>query len=80
MGICTVSSYRGSELFEIIGLDEEVIMSAFKYSKSRTEGIGFKAIQENLKIYSDESSENLGGFYKYKKNADPHITSPATVL
>ena len=80
MGICTVSSYRGSELFEIIGLDEEVIMSAFKYSKSRTEGIGFKAIQENLKIYSDESSENLGGFYKYKKNAEPHITSPATVL
>ena len=80
MGICTVSSYRGSELFEIIGIDEEVIMSAFKYSKSRTEGIGFKAIQENLKIYSDESSENLGGFYKYKKNAEPHITSPATVL
>ena len=80
MGICTVSSYRGSELFEIIGLDEEVIKSAFKYSKSRTEGIGFKAIQENLKIYSDESSENLGGFYKYKKNAEPHITSPATVL
>ena len=80
MGICTVYSYRGSELFEIIGLDEEVIMSAFKYSKSRTEGIGFKAIQENLKIYSDESSENLGGFYKYKKNAEPHITSPATVL
>ena len=80
MGICTVSSYRGSELFEIIGLDKEVIMSAFKYSKSRTEGIGFKAIQENLKIYSDESSENLGGFYKYKKNAEPHITSPATVL
>ena len=80
MGICTVSSYRGSELFEIIGLDEEVIMSAFKYSKSRTEGIGFKAIQGNLKIYSDESSENLGGFYKYKKNAEPHITSPATVL
>ncbi len=80
MGICTVSSYRGSELFEIIGLDEEVIKSAFKYSKRRTEGIGFKAIQENLKIYSDESSENLGGFYKYKKNAEPHITSPATVL
>jgi glutamate synthase (NADPH/NADH) large chain len=80
MGICTVSSYRGSELFEIIGLDEEVIKSAFKYSKRRTEGIGFKAIQENLKIYSDDSSENLGGFYKYKKNAEPHITSPATVL
>ena len=80
MGICTVSSYRGSELFEIIGLDEEVIMSAFKYSKSRTEGNGFKAIQENLKISSDESSENLGGFYKYKKNAEHHITSPATVL
>ena len=80
MGICTVSSYRGSELFEIIGLDEDIIKHAFKYSKSRTEGISFSTIEKNLKVYSDESETNLGGFYKYKKNAEPHVTSPATVL
>jgi glutamate synthase domain-containing protein 2/glutamate synthase domain-containing protein 1/glutamate synthase domain-containing protein 3 len=80
MGICTVSSYRGSELFEIIGLDNGVISNAFKYSKSRTEGIGYEALGKQIKICSDEASVELGGFYKYKKNAEPHVTSPATVL
>ena len=80
MGICTVSSYRGSELFEIIGLDKSVITNAFKYSKSRTEGIGYEALGKQIKISSDEVSVELGGFYKYKKNAEPHVTSPATVL
>ena len=80
MGICTVSSYRGSELFEIIGLDKNVITNAFKYSKSRTEGIGYEALGKQIKICSDEVSVELGGFYKYKKNAEPHVTSPATVL
>ena len=79
-GICTVSSYRGSELFEIIGLDKSVITNAFKYSKSRTEGIGYEALGKQIKICSDEASVDLGGFYKYKKNAEPHVTSPATVL
>src|SRR6056300_1119511 len=80
MGICTVSSYRGSELYEIIGLNKEVNERAFKYSKGRTEGIGYAEIEKNLKIYSEESSVDIGGFYKYKKNAEPHITSPSTVL
>ena len=80
MGICTVSSYRGSELFEIIGLDKLIISDAFTYSKSRTEGIGYGELENQIKICSEEITQDLGGFYKYKKNAEPHITSPATVL
>ena len=80
MGICTVSSYRGSELFEIIGLDKSVISDAFTYSKSRTEGVGYEELENEIKICSEEVAQNLGGFYKYKKNAEPHVTSPATVL
>ena len=80
MGICTVSSYRGSELFEIIGLDKLIISEAFTYSKSRTEGIGYGELENQIKICSEEITQDLGGFYKYKKNAEPHITSPATVL
>ncbi len=80
MGICTVSSYRGSELFEIIGLDKALISDAFTYSKSRTEGIGYKELESQIKICSEEATQDLGGFYKYKKNAEPHVTSPATVL
>jgi glutamate synthase domain-containing protein 2/glutamate synthase domain-containing protein 1 len=80
MGICTVSSYRGSELFEIIGLDKSIISDAFTYSKSRTEGVGYEELENEIKICSEEVAQNLGGFYKYKKNAEPHVTSPATVL
>ena len=35
MGICTISSYRGSELFEIIGLNSEIINNVFKFSKTK---------------------------------------------
>ena len=80
MGICTVSSYRGSELFEIIGLNKSLISDAFTYSKSRTEGIGYEELESQIKICSEEATQDLGGFYKYKKNAEPHVTSPATVL
>ena len=39
MGICTVSSYRGSEIYEIIGLDKELTNNAFSNSYTRTEGL-----------------------------------------
>jgi glutamate synthase (NADPH/NADH) large chain len=84
MGICTISSYRGSELFEIIGLNHEIINSVFKFSKTRTEGYGFEYFDKNLKIYQQEESadifDGIGGFYKHKKNAETHVTSPKTVL
>ena len=84
MGICTISSYRGSELFEIIGLNDEIINSLFKFSKTRTEGYGFEHFNNNLKIYQQEDSadisDGIGGFYKHKKNAETHVTSPKTVL
>ena len=82
MGICTISSYRGSELFEIIGLDEELIDEYFKYSKTRTSGHGKKEIFENLGVFGEkeEIPNDIGGFYKHKKNAETHVTSPKTVL
>ena len=82
MGICTISSYRGSELFEIIGLDEELIDEYFKYSKTRTSGHGKKEIFENLGVFGEkeEIPNDIGGFYKHKKNAETHVTSPRTVL
>ena len=84
MGICTISSYRGSELFEIIGLNSEIINNVFKFSKTRTEGYGFEHFNKNLRIYQQEERaeilNGIGGFYKHKKNAETHVTSPKTVL
>mgnify|MGYP003341585516 FL=1 len=84
MGICTISSYRGSELFEIIGLNSEIINNVFKFSKTRTEGYGFEHFNQNLRIYQQEERteilNGIGGFYKHKKDAETHVTSPKTVL
>jgi len=84
MGICTISSYRGSELFEIIGLNNEIVNSMFKFSKTRTEGYGFEHFNKNLRIYQQEERadilKGIGGFYKHKKDAETHVTSPKTVL
>ena len=84
MGICTISSYRGSELFEIIGLNTEIINNVFKFSKTRTEGYGFEHFNKNLRIYQQEERaeilNGIGGFYKHKKDAETHVTSPKTVL
>jgi len=84
MGICTISSYRGSELFEIIGLNHELVNNVFKFSKTRTEGYGFDHFNDNLRIYKLEERTDImngiGGFYKHKKGAETHVTSPKTVL
>ena len=82
MGICTVSSYRGSEIYEIIGLDNEITHSAFSNSYTRTEGLGYKNIQDNLLVFGKDEPFDLeiGGFYKHKKGSEPHVTSPVTVL
>ena len=81
MGICTISSYRGSELYEVIGLNNEIVDNIFRFTKTRTEGLGFKFFDNELKIYGDETENlNIGGFYKHKKDAEIHVTSPKTVL
>jgi glutamate synthase (NADPH/NADH) large chain len=82
MGICTISSYRGSELFEVIGLNRDIVDNIFKFSKTRTEGVGFKFLNDKLKIYGDieDVESSVGGFYKHKKGAETHVTSPKTVL
>ena len=82
MGICTISSYRGSELFEVIGLNRDIVDNIFKFTKTRTEGVGFKFLNDKLKIYGDieDVESGVGGFYKHKKGAETHVTSPKTVL
>ena len=82
MGICTISSYRGSELFEVIGLNKDIVDNIFKFTKTRTEGVGFKFLNDKLKIYGDieDVESGVGGFYKHKKGAETHVTSPKTVL
>ncbi|MGQ0848612.1 MAG: glutamate synthase large subunit [Actinomycetota bacterium] len=83
MGICTISAYRGSELFEVIGLSEEVSDVAFRNAPRRFTGLSFAAIAsgvlERHARYLD-GVEAPGGFYKHRGGGAVHITSPGAVL
>ena len=83
MGICTLSAYRGSELFEAIGLNDDVRALAFRHTSSRMSGLGFTEIAERvLELHAGYAAgeEHVGGFYKQRRGGFHHVTSPAVVL
>ena len=82
MGICTVSAYRGSELFEVIGLDDEVAELAFRFAPGgcpgRVRPLGRHALEWHQRFA--EGEEEPGGFYKHRGGGVLHVTGPAVVL
>ena len=83
MGICMVSAYRGSELFEALGLNPEVLEYAFPNTPSRLSGRGFDHLAWNiLRLHALYGSgiEDPGGFYKQRGRGEFHVTSPRVVL
>ena len=84
MGICTLSAYRGSELFEVIGLSEDVCRRAFRMAPRRLRGVGLDqiardALQRHAAYHGTDDLES-GGFYKHRRDGEKHITSPLAVL
>jgi glutamate synthase domain-containing protein 2/glutamate synthase domain-containing protein 1/glutamate synthase domain-containing protein 3 len=83
MGICTLSAYRGSELFEVIGLSERICRRAFRNTPRRLRGVGMLELAtqtlERHSIY-DSGKAQAGGFYKHRRGEDVHVMGPKTVL
>ena len=83
MGICTVSAYRGSELFEAIGLDSDVLDLAFRSTPARLGGRSLEDLAAGVlarHALFDDGEESVGGFYKQRRGGTHHVTSPAVVL
>ncbi len=83
MGICTVSAYRGSELFEVIGLSESVCARAFRNAPRRLRGIGIVEIAAQALVRHSAfglGGIESGGFYKHRRGEEVHITGPKAVL
>jgi len=83
MGICTISAYRGSELFEAIGLDEEVCELAFRNVNRRLGGAGFERLARDVATRHaryEGGGEETPGFYKFRRGGVEHINAPAAVL
>lgn len=85
MGISCLSSYQGAQIFEIIGLAEEVVESAFKGSVSRVGGMNYKDLQkEVVTIHESGFNETLkrliaAGFLRQKKTGEYHFNSTEAV-
>jgi len=82
MGISTIVSYRNAALFDVIGLDEEIVSECFTGSKGLLGGLGYADIEARLKRYAHEAYHTIpsnkqfplakGGFYRFKKGAEYH--------
>lgn len=89
MGISTLQSYRGAQIFEALGLSQEVIERCFTGTVSRIGGIGFDVIaQETLlrhrQAYVDIEQANQvllepGGIYQWKKDGEYHLWNPESI-
>tara|TARA_B100001175_G_scaffold316391_1_gene330218 strand:- start:9147 stop:13577 length:4431 start_codon:yes stop_codon:yes gene_type:complete len=84
MGISTISSYRGSQLFEIIGLNDEIVDMCFTNTVSRIQGKNFEDLHnenEKLNEYarSNLSDMSIGGLLKYVHGGEYHTYNPEIV-
>ncbi len=88
MGISTIQSYRGAQIFEAIGLDEELIDNHFAGTPSRIRGIGLEDIAEESLMrhaeayqYSPDVENTLepGGQYFWRRRGEYHQINPITV-
>ncbi|MCD7929378.1 MAG: glutamate synthase subunit alpha, partial [Clostridiales bacterium] len=89
MGVSTIQSYAGSQLFEAVGINKEVIDQYFTNTVSRVGGIGLKEIEQDVEqlhseafdplgLYTDPTI-NSGGTHQYRSGKEEHLYSPMTI-
>ncbi|AEY00539.1 glutamate synthase subunit alpha [Oceanimonas sp. GK1] len=84
MGISTIASYRCSQLFEAIGLHDEVVELCFKGVSSRIQGAAFEDFQQDLfnlakLAWIARKPLNQGGLLKYVHGGEYHSYNPDVV-
>jgi glutamate synthase (ferredoxin) len=80
MGIATVASYHGAQIFEALGLGDEVIDRCFPGTTSRIGGIGLielaqDVLERHQRAFSDGDLQ-AGGWYKFRRGGDYHANEP----
>ncbi|WP_017942703.1 MULTISPECIES: glutamate synthase large subunit [unclassified Thioalkalivibrio] len=84
MGISTIASYRGAQLFEIVGLADEVVTTCFTGTTSRIKGTRFADIEADLETLSKRAwnprkSAGQGGLLKYVHGGEYHAYNPDVI-
>ncbi|HUJ20126.1 MAG TPA: glutamate synthase large subunit [Bryobacteraceae bacterium] len=88
MGISTLQSYRGAQVFEAIGLNKSLVDKYFTGTASRIEGIGLEVLaaearrkhEHAFRPVTDSDTElAVGGNYQYRVRGEYHLFNPLTV-
>lgn len=87
MGISTLQSYCGAQIFEAIGLDSEIVEKYFTGTPTRIEGLSLEMLEEEtirrhihaLDPQIDQSSLDVGGLYHYRRDGENHLWNPLTI-
>ena len=89
MGISTIRSYTGAQIFEAVGLGDELVEKYFKGTPSRLGGIDVETIEiETLLCHAvaypkqniEENDLGVGGQYAYRQRGENHLFSPETIF
>jgi glutamate synthase (NADPH/NADH) large chain len=88
MGISTLQSYQGAQIFEILGLNRDVVNKYFTGATSRIEGMGLDEISKETlaKHFFAFSKKDIpvdrlpvGGIYQWKRKGEFHLFNPQTI-
>ncbi len=85
MGISTLQSYRGAQIFEALGLSDEVVEKCFPGTVSRIGGITLDIIAKEVVLrhkqayFEGEDVLPAGGIYQWKKDGEAHLWNPESI-
>ncbi|UTF52108.1 glutamate synthase large subunit [Natronosalvus rutilus] len=84
MGISTVESYQGAQIFEAVGLDSSLVEEYFEGTENRTEGIGLAEIEADLlerhtTAFGDEATLDRQGEFEHRSGGIHHQWNPQSV-
>jgi glutamate synthase (ferredoxin) len=90
MGISTVQSYRGAQIFEAVGLNSDVVDKYFTWTPSRIQGVGMDVLAEEVLARHrhafpdrpgnpDSSGLDPGGQYQWRDGGEYHLFNPQTI-
>src|SRR6185312_10750147 len=88
MGISTLQSYRGAQVFEAIGLNRELVEQYFTGTPSRIEGVGLEVLAQEAAakhafafrpLSEAETELDPGGRYHFRVNSEYHLLNPLTI-
>ena len=89
IGISTLHSYRGAQIFEALGLSKKFIDTYFCNTATRIEGIGLKEVEQEIAKRHDHAfgekaagkgiDLEIGGSYRWRRNGEAHMLNPASI-